>query len=503
MKSYEGLPTNSANVPKLAKRKAKTVNHNLEATTMTTMNAPIASLSTVAIRFAVTLGGRLARANQHSLLTVLTLLAFSQIAQAVVPAPDGGYPGGNTAEGSSALLSLTSGTYNTAIGLSSLTKTLVGNFNTAIGGATLFNNTADSNTATGAGALLSNTIAFQNTATGAFALFSNTSGSNNTAVGAHALFSNTDGFRNNAVGILALSAHQTGNFNNAFGALALTADQIGTSNNALSDEALRSNTSGTDNTAMGDFALHDNTIGIRNTATGEGALQNNSTGGINTASGFQALVSSTTGIANTAIGYHALADNTSGSNNIALGAGAGVNVTTANNVYCIGTVGENVDDSCYIGGIFGQTSAGGTAVFINEDGKLGTSTSSRRFKDEIRPMERASEALFALKPVMFRYKKDLDPKGTPQFGPVAEDVEKISPDLVVRDENGKPYTVRYDAVNAMLLNEFLKEHRVVQQQAATIARLEKQIELLTAGLQNIMTQIELSKDARRTVLNER
>jgi len=327
----------------------------------------------------------------------------------------------------------------------------------------------------GAGALLSNTIAFQNTADGAFALFSNTTGSNNTAVGANALFSNADGFRNNAVGILALSAHQTGNFNNAFGALALAADQSGTSNNAFGDEALRSNTTGTDNTAMGDFALHDNTTGIRNTATGEGALQNNTTGGINTASGFQALLSNTTGLANTAIGYHALADNTSGSNNIALGAGAGVNVTTANNAICIGTVGENVDASCYIGNIFGQTSAGGTAVFIDSNGKLGTSTSSRRFKDGIKTMERASEALFALKPVTFRYKKELDPKGTPQFGLVAEDVARIDPDLVVRDRNRKPYTVRYDAVNAMLLNEFLKEHRKVEELQATVAEMKSEM----------------------------
>jgi len=408
-------------------------------------------------------------------LFAIGLFALNQIAHAVSPPPDGGYPGNNTAEGSFALLSLGSGVFNTAIGSSALRSNGQGNLNTATGAGALLNDTADSNTATGAGALLSNTVAFQNTANGVFALFSNTTGSNNTAVGANALFSNADGFRNNAFGILALSTHQTGNFNNAFGSLALAGDQSGTSNNAFGDEALRSNTIGTDNTAMGDFALHDNTTGIRNTATGEGALQNNTTGGINTASGFQALLSSTTGLANTAIGYHALADNTSGSNNIALGAGAGVNVTTADNVICIGTVGENVDASCYIGNIFGQTSAGGTAVFIDSNGKLGTSTSSRRFKDGIKPMERASEALFALKPVTFRYKKNLDPTGTPQFGLVAEDVERVDPDLVVRDRNRKPYTVRYDAVNAMLLNEFLKEHRKVEELQATVAEMKSEM----------------------------
>ena len=162
----------------------------------------------------------------------------------------------------------------------------------------------------------------------------------------------------------------------------------------------------------------------------------------------------------------ALLDNTTGNNNTALGSVAGINVTTANNVICIGTHGANVSDSCYIGSIFGQTSSGGTAVFINSAGKLGTTTSSRRFKDDIKPMERASEALFALKPVTFRYKKGIDPQGIPQFGLVAEDVEAVNPDLVVRDKEGKVNTVRYEAVNAMLLNEFLKEHRKNEEQEA-------------------------------------
>ena len=133
--------------------------------------------------------------------------------------------------------------------------------------------------------------------------------------------------------------------------------------------------------------------------------------------------------------------------------------------------GANVSNSCFIGQIFGATSSGGTAVFINSDGKLGTTTSSRRFKDEIKPMERASEAIFALKPVTFRYKKRIDPQGISQFGLVAEEVEAVNPDLVVRDKEGKVNTVRYEAVNAMLLNEFLKEHREVEQQKATIADL--------------------------------
>jgi len=466
------------------------------------MNAPITSLSTVAIRFAGTLAGRLARTNQHSLLTVLAVLAFQHIVQAVVPAPDGGYPGGNTAEGSSALLSLTSGTYNTAIGLSSLTKNLVGNFNTAIGGATLFNNSADSNTATGAGALLSNTIAFQNTATGAFALFSNTTGSNNTAVGADALFSNTDGFRNNAVGILALTAHQTGNFNNAFGSLALGSDVSGSSNDAFGDEALRSNTTGSSNTAVGDLALQANN-GSLNCAFGSQSLTANTTGDQNTAIGTNALSSNTTGINNTAVGMNALTQSTTGQANVALGVGAGYFVTTASGVICIGAQGDNLDSTTWINGIYGTTTVSGITlpVVVSRDGQLGTVSSSRRFKRSIEPMGNASQGILALKPVTFHYKSD--ETGTPQFGLIAEEVADVSADLVVRDENRKAYAVRYDAVNAMLLNEFLKEHRIVEQQGATISRLEKRIELLTAGLQNIMTQIELSKDARQTVLNER
>jgi hypothetical protein len=224
------------------------------------------------------------------------------------------------------------------------------------------------------------------------------------------------------------------------------------------------------------------------------------------------LLSNTTGNFNTANGVGALNLNTTGSNNIALGRGAGTNVTTADNVICIGASGENVSNSCYIGSIFSQLSSGGTGVFINSAGKLGTTTSSRRFKDDIKPMDKASEVILALKPVIFHYKKDIDPQGAPQFGLVAEDVENVNPDLVVRDGDGKVNTVRYEAVNAMLLNEFLKEHRTVQElQAgfaqqqkdfkAIIAQQQKQIESLTAGLQKVSAQLEASKTAPQIALN--
>jgi len=200
-----------------------------------------------------------------------------------------------------------------------------------------------------------------------------------------------------------------------------------------------------------------------------------------------------------------------------LGAFAGNNITTADHVICIGAdvFGANQSNSCFIGQIFGATSSGGTAVFINSDGKLGTTTSSRRFKEEIKPMDQASEALFALKPVTFRYKKGIDPQGIPQFGLVAEEVEKVNPDLVARDKEGKAYTVRYEAINAMLLNEFLKEHRKVEQQGrkiqeqeATIAELKSGMKNLAATvneqaaqLQKVNARIELSKTVPQTVVN--
>jgi hypothetical protein len=181
-----------------------------------------------------------------------------------------------------------------------------------------------------------------------------------------------------------------------------------------------------------------NTTGNFNTATGDSALLNNTVGEFNTANGSHALSQNTNGNNNTTTGYQALFFNTTGVNNTALGAGAGGFVTTANNVICIGAgvSGADVSNSCYIGQIFGATSSGGTAVFVNSDGRLGTGTSSRRFKEDIKAMERSSEALFVLKPVAFHYKKEVDPAGSQQFGLVAEDVEKVNRDLVVRDKEG-------------------------------------------------------------------
>ncbi len=409
----------------------------------------------------------------------LISLALLPKAQAVSPAPDGGYPGANTAEGLNALLSLTTGTYNTAVGLFSLRSDTTGSFNTAIGAGALFANTADQNTATGFGALLSNTTGHENTANGALALFSNTNGNNNTASGDSALFSNMLGHDNTAAGV----------------------------------QALDHNTSGNNNTANGVSALFGNTNGDNNTALGYNSLATNTHGSFNTAIGQAALFGNTTGDSNTAIGNVALLFAT-GSFNIALGDGAGASVTTANNVICIGTDGANVSDSCFIGNIFDQTSPSGVAVLVNSNGRLGTITSSRRFKEDVKPMDNTSQVLFALKPVSFHYKKEIDPARTPQLGLVAEDVEKVNQDLVVRDKEGKPYSVRYDQVNAMLLNEFLKEHRKVQEQdreiqeqETTIAQLKKEMEAVVAHakeqdskIQSVSDQMQVHSPVARVVV---
>jgi hypothetical protein len=383
----------------------------------------------------------------------LVCFALSPTARAVLPAPDGGYPGENTAEGEDALFSLTTGGANTATGFDAL----------------YFNTTGDDNTATGDGALYLNTTGNLNTANGTGALFQNTTGNDNTANGT---------------------------------------------------VALGSNTTGSSNTADGSSALNNNTIGINNTATGFQALAANTTGNYNTANGQGALFLNTTGVNNTADGQNALRGNTTGSNNTALGVSAGINLTRGSNnidIFNRGVAGEantirigkqGTQTTTFIAGISGATVPTGVAVIVDGSGHLGTTTSSARFKDAIKPMDKASEAILALKPVTFRYKHDLDPEGIPQFGLVAEQVEKVNPDLVARDEQGKPYTVRYEAVNAMLLNEFLKEHREVQEQKATIAEFKKEIANLTATvkeqaaqIQKVSAQVEASKPAPRTVLN--
>jgi hypothetical protein len=438
-------------------------------------------------------------------LFLITLVCFglSPAAWAVDPAPDGGYPSRNTAEGDFALFSadVEAGNDNTAIGFSTLYSN-VGSFNTAVGSEALFSNTfSHDNTATGSFALQNNTLGNENTATGSTALLRNTIGDANTATGIAALQSNTTGSNNTATGGTALARNTTGNNNTAIGRGALSDNTTGSSNTALGFKALVSNTTASNNTATGFSALQENTTGRTNTANGFEALLNNTTGNGNTAHGVRALSNNTTGNNNTANGINALFNNTTGSRNIALGVNAGVSLTTGDSNIDIGAPGgpaeaetirigvQGTQTRTFVAGISGSPIAG-TGVVVAPGGRLGTVASSQRFKDDIKPMDQASEAILALKPVTFHYKKEVDPDGIPQFGLVAEQVEKVNPDLIARDEEGKVYTVRYEAVNAMLLNEFLKEHCKNEEQQATIAELKSGMEALTAMVKEQAAQIQ-------------
>jgi len=524
-------------------------------------------------RRAATEGGSLltiVRWRRALFLLPLALCWVALSVLAVTPAPDGGYPNGNTAEGTNALFSLTTGINNTALGFNALYHNTTGYYNTATGTQALFTNTtgfkntADGfralylnttgyqNTASGLQSLFNNTTGFDNTAVGFDALFSNTTGDSNTATGYFALFNNTTGDRNTANGFQALFHNTTGDDNVANGYQGLFSNTTGSYNAANGDNALYSNTTGQNNAANGFEALYNNTTGDLNTANGGTALYNNTTGSNNTANGFRALFSNTTGGLNTANGYYALYRNTTGVSNAANGAYALFNNTTGdyntadgygalyNNTgpyntalgglagYNLTNGSGNVDIGVFVYGVAGEgnttrirnigSTAQNTGIYVTLDAVGGTKlgyvnlSSSRRHKEQIKPMDKASEALFALKPVNFRYKPEFDPDRAERFGLIAEDVEKINPDLVSYDSEGKPVTVRHESINAMLLNEFLKEHRKVQELEATVAEQHKGMEVLAAQLtarleeqasqiQKVSAQLELSKPAPQTVLN--
>jgi len=400
------------------------------------------------------------RANYptHINATLLTIACFAILQQArgVSPDPDGAYPNGNTAEGSGALFSLTNGALNTALGLQTLYADTSGTYNTAVGTRARFHNGA----------------AIANTATGVYALFYNVTGNYNTASGYEALTNNSSGTRNAATGAFALFHHRSGNYENAFGAYALFNDTTGTTNNAFGESALELNTTGRDNTAMGDDALHDNT-----------------TGGANIALGTQAGRFLTTGNWNIDIGNTGV---------------AGESSTVR--------IGGPYQTRVFIAGIRGVRTGNANAVpvLIDSAGQLGTASSSRRFKKDIRPMDKSSEAILALHPVTFEYKSDYS--GTRQFGLIAEDVAEVDPNLVVRDEQGEIYTVRYEAVNAMLLNEFLKEHQKVEKLETTVSELHSALaqqqkefaarfEQQDAKIDKVNAKIELTKPQPQLVEN--
>jgi len=389
------------------------------------------------------------------LLIALVLLGFALLpkALAVVPPPDGGYPNFTTAEGQNALFSLTTGAANTAVGWRSLFSNTDGSYNTAVGAGTLLFNIGDQ-------------TAFE--------------GVDNTAVGAAALLFNTTGTDNTATGVA----------------------------------ALLNNTGGSNNTATGSFALQSNTTGNLNTANGLSALLTNTSGIGNIAEGGGALVLNTTGSGNTAIGTGALGSNTTGNGNIAVGSAAGHALTTGDQNIVIGNanavagesntmrIGNSLSQTrAFIAGILGNGPFGCDVSIDAVTGQLGVGgcISSERFKKNIDSMDKASEAIFSLKPVTFHYKNDKN--NIPQFGLIAEEVAKVNPALIAVDKEGKPYSVRYQQINAMLLNEFLKEHRKNEKQEVTIARQQKQIEALTVGLQKVSAQLEVSKAAPQTVNN--
>jgi hypothetical protein len=386
--------------------------------------------------------------NRHIIFgAIFSALAFLPGVQAVNPAPDGCYPNFTTAEGCNALGSLTTGAANTGVGWFSLFSTTTGIGNTGVGAGALALNQADNDTAVGGGAL-----------------FLNTTGTNNTAVGANALVHNADGSDNNAFGTNALFTNVSGSFNNAHGRDALL-NSTGDQNNAMGDDAMFFNTTGSFNTAVGDDALDNNVDGNSNVAIGDEA---------------------------------------------GTGLGASVNHCIAIGVPGAGTFAA-LDNTCFIGSIFDEpVSDPGTqeAVFVDQFNVVGIISSSRRYKHDIQPMDKASEAILALKPVTFKYNSDK--KGTPQYGLVAEEVAQVNPDLVARNKNGEISTVHYEQVNAMLLNEFLKEHKKVEELQATVAQQQKGMEVLTAQLkeqaaqiQKVSAQLEVTKPAPQVVAEKR
>jgi hypothetical protein len=435
--------------------------------------------------------------------------------------------GGNAGIGSLAAQHLTTGIHNVAVGNTALNAVTTGSRNTAVGYGTLRSGNFSDNVAVGWSALISNTTGSPNVAVGTQALRLNTSGARNSAVGYGALRSNTIATDNTAIGWLALASNTTGggtlglnNGNTAVGSQALFSNTVGRSNTAVGFRALFNNIGdpvfsigGNFNTAIGNLALASNTLGTRNTALGSNALSSNTEGLDNTAIGLNALASST-GSRNTAIGSGALQQALGGEQNIALGELAGSNVVGASGNIHIGSEGTSTDShvirigsllaggqtSTFIAGIYNRSfGPADMAVRIGNNGKLGTVVSSRRFKHDIKPIDDASEAILALKPVTFHYKSDTT--NAPRFGLIAEEVAEVSPELVIPDKEGKPLSVRYEDVNVMLLNEFLKEHHQVQDLKTIVAEQQKQIEALTAGLQKVSAQLEVSRPTPQVAEN--
>jgi hypothetical protein len=408
---------------------------------------------------------------------------------------------------------------NTFVGDYAGNLTMTGAKNTGVGFDALNSNTTGGlNSAFGQDALALNTTGSGNAAFGAFALGHNTA-SGNTAFGSWALYSNTTGDHNTAFGNWALYSSTTGAANTAFGSFTLFSN-TGSENSAFGSGALGANTTGGFNSAFAGGALQSNTTGGANSAFGTGALGANTTGGSNSAFG-QATLLKSTGDGNTAFGESALGGLVSGNNNIAIGMNAGGSFTgsESNNIDVgnQGTIGESnaihigdvtTQTAAFIAGINGATSPNGVVVFVNSNGQLGTLLSSRRYKQQIADLDGESDVLMKLRPVAFYYKPELDSSHTRQYGLVAEEVAQIAPGLVVFDRDGKPQTVRYHFVNAMLLNEVQKQKKLIEaqqkaneEQRGIIAQQEMQIRAMQSQLKEVMLHLTaVEKSVPRTQL---
>ncbi len=447
-----------------------------------------------------------------ALLLAVLCVALAPAAIALDPPPGGAYPNQTTALGEDAIFSDQGISFSgTAIGFHSLYSETHGADNTAVGSNALFALVSASfNTALGSEALSSSTAAGNNTAVGYQTLnrLIGLGHSDNTAVGYRAM-ANADSFACVAVGSEALVAN-TGQLNTAVGVRSLENNTSGQNNTVIGWASMNDNLTGANNAAVGLNALASNTTGNTNSVMGAWGAVLNTTGTNLATVGYQALYNNSTGSDNTAIGSLALFSNTKGSGNIALGKSAGDALTGDNNIAIgnsgvagesgairIGTAGSQT--VAYMAGIRETPLVRGDAVAvgITADGQLGVRASSARFKEAIHPMDKASEALLALQPVTFRYKKD--PKAIPQFGLVAEEVAKVDSDLVAKDDSGKPYTVRYEAVNAMLLNEFLKEHRKVEEQGKEIAELKAALKEQAAQIQKVSARLESTRPVTQLV----
>jgi hypothetical protein len=355
------------------------------------------------------------------------------------------------------------------------------NSNTWDGFNALLNGRANNvfNTANGWESMVFVTTAGENTGYGAATLTLNTGGAGNTAVGAGALTLNTTGSVNNAFGELALFNHSTGAFNNAHGREALFNDTTGSQNNAFGDLALLNADGAFGNSAFGDDALDSLTTGSENVGVGD-----------------EACNTCTTGHDNVAIGHNALNGTITASNNIAIG------------VPATGPF-ANLSFTAFIGSIHGlptSNAASTLPVLIDSNNVLGTSASSRRFKHDIQPIDKVSEALYSLKPISFIYNND--ESQTRLYGLVAEDVAQVNKSLVAY-LGGKVFTVKYDQVNILLLNEFLKEHKKVEEQQASIRELKSEMQTMVAQIkeqaaqiQKVSAQLEVRQTAPQVVVNK-